>query len=89
MVSVRAASATAAGQDGAGVARRPRDVEKRRAGAPPGTPTRRGMVRRAAVPSNYLTTTVFTADVCDAETCVTRTRILYLPFLAGAFHLSL
>jgi hypothetical protein len=51
-------------------------------------PGLRGIDRRAAFPSDYLTTTVFTADVCDAETWVTRTRILYLPFLAGAFHFS-
>jgi hypothetical protein len=36
----------------------------------------------------YLTVTVFTAEVLDVPECVTRTRILYLPFFDGAFHLS-
>jgi hypothetical protein len=49
---------------------------------------RRGIDRGAAVPSDYFTTTVFAADVFDAERWVTRTRILYVPFLAGAFHFS-
>ena len=36
----------------------------------------------------YFTVTVLTAEVLDEPECVTRTRILYLPFFAGAFHLS-
>ena len=36
----------------------------------------------------YLTVTVLTAEVFDVPEYVTRTRILYLPFFAGAFHLS-
>jgi len=36
----------------------------------------------------YLTVTVLAAEVFDALECVTRTRILYLPFTAGAFHVS-
>jgi hypothetical protein len=34
-----------------------------------------------------LTVTDFTAEVLDVPECVTRTRILYLPFFEGAFHL--
>lgn len=41
----------------------------------------------AKVPAGYFTTTFFTAEVFDADPRVTRTRILYAPFLAGAFHL--
>ena len=40
----------------------------------------------AAADVRYLTVTVLAADVLDAPRCATRTRSLYLPFLAGAFH---
>ena len=44
--------------------------------------------RRCGTASSYFTVTVLTAEVLDAPLAVTRTRILYLPFTAGAFHLS-
>ena len=43
---------------------------------------------RATSGSSYFTVTVLTADVLEAPLADTRTRTLYLPFLAGAFHLS-
>jgi hypothetical protein len=67
---------------------------KRAGGAAPGAlrrPFRLGSDRGSAPPAPiqpYLTVTVFTAEVLDVPECVTRTRILYLPFLVGAFHLS-
>ena len=56
----------------------------------PGRPSAPRPVPRALSggPSNYFTTTVFTADVLDADRWVTRTGILYFPFLVGAFHFS-
>ena len=72
----------------------------RRAAAGTGTGRRRSLFGSAAGPSHvghgtvpalvqlYLTVTVFTAELLAVPECVTRTRILYLPFLAGAFHLS-
>ena len=36
----------------------------------------------------YCTTTFFVADTFEAERWVTRTRILYVPFLVGAFQFS-
>ena len=51
-------------------------------------PARREIERCASLRSGYCTTTVFTVDMFDADRWATRTRILYVPFLAGAFQFS-
>ena len=61
-----------------------RDVARRRSPRR----RRRPVARPRDVRPSYFTVTVLTADVLEAPLADTRTRTLYLPFLAGAFHLS-
>ena len=67
---------------------RRRCLTKRRLPLQPHGPRRADALRAAARDCAYSTLTVFVADGFEAPEWVTRTRILYLPLVDGAFHFS-
>ena len=67
---------------------RGRSLTKRRLPLQPHGPRRADALRAAARDCAYSTLTVFVADGFEAPEWVTRTRILYLPLVDGAFHFS-